>query len=231
MFPGLTSFLFHRPDNVIALITKENQEMQTNELKERIAAPPASLQEALERQAKAYIAIVRLEAQIAKLEAEIQRQEDTDDDHDNDESDSLEDNLDVARLDAKVERLKLKVSETEDRAEMNFRALGKATDAQVKAAVGSNPDVIAAKEKLQDAKEALVERKIVLRSQRQAVREAQMNARQEADEDVDVEDERLSKLREKLVDAREEGVFADVQVEVIRATAEAYKMLTQLSND
>jgi hypothetical protein len=47
--------------------------------------------------------------------------------------------------------------------------------------------------------------------------------------DVDVEDERLSKLREELAAAREESVFANVQVEVIRTTAEAYKMLTQLS--
>jgi predicted RNase H-like nuclease (RuvC/YqgF family) len=139
--------------NAIALVTKEDQEMQIDELKERILALPASLQEALERQAKAYIAVAHLEAQITKLEAEIERQEDQDNDLDNDESDSLEDNLEFARLEAKVERLKLKVSETEDRAEMAFRALGKTTDAQVKAAVGSNLDVIAAKENLQDAKE------------------------------------------------------------------------------
>jgi len=201
--------------------------MHPDELKERIAALPASLQEALERQAKAYIAVARLEAQKTKLEAEIQRQEAQDSDSDNDESDSLENNLELARLEANVERLKLKVTETEDRAEMAFRALGKTTDAQVRAAVGSNPDVIAAKENLQDAKEALVERKIVLRHQRQEARDARLNSMQDAD--VDVEDERLSKLSEGLAAAREETILADVQVEVIRTTVEAYKMLTQIS--
>src|SRR5262245_31497530 len=97
--------------NAIALVTKEDQEMQIDELKERIRALTASHQKTLERQAKAYIAVAHLEALITKLEAEIERQEDQGNDLDNDESDSLEDNLEIARLEAKVERLKLKVSE------------------------------------------------------------------------------------------------------------------------
>ncbi len=58
--------------------------MQTEELKERIAALPASLQEALERQARAYITIARLDAVITKVEAEIEKQEENDDDPDDD---------------------------------------------------------------------------------------------------------------------------------------------------
>jgi len=203
----------------------------SDQLKEQIESIPATLRKALERQAKARIAVARLEAQINKLEAEIERENSQkENDSPEPEYDSLEDELELLKLESNVERLKLQVTEAEDKAEMAFReSAAKTTEGQVRAAVGTDPTVMRLRRECLDAKESARERKITLQRERQAAREAKLQARYATSVDIAPENEKISALREKLEQAEEEVILADVEVEVSQAMVETYKMLVQLS--
>jgi len=198
----------------------------SDRLKEQIESIPVMLRKALERQAKARIAVVHLEAQISKLEAEIER-EDNQKDIDNFESDDLEGDLELLKLESNGERLKLQVTEAEDKVEMAFRAsTAKTTEGHVRAAVGSDPTVIRLRREGLDAKEAARKRKITLQRERQAEREAKLQA--SARVDIVPENEKISVLQEQLEEAQEEVILADVEVEVVRTMVDTYEMLVQL---
>ena len=201
----------------------------SDQLKEQIESIPAMLRKALERQAKARIGVARLEIQISKLEAEIER-ENSLKDNDDLEHDDLEDDLKLLKLESNVERLKLQATEAEDKAEMAFRAsISKTTEGHVRAAVGNDATVIRLRRECLDAKEAARERKITLQREREAARKAKLEAQYETGDDVVPGNERISALQEQSVEAQEEVMLADIEVEVVRTMVDTYKMLVQIS--
>ena len=201
----------------------------TSNLKEKVQNLPSLLRTALERQAKARIAVARLEAQIAKIEAKKELQDEDDDGIiTNSTDDILDDDVALIKLETKLERLKLELSEAEDKAELEFRTNeSRVTEGYVKAAVGSDPVVTRLRRGLLDAKEAARIRKATLQRERQLARLAEQEKRFELRRTAVPEDDRLSELRDKLHEASEELILADVEVFVAHATLEAYQILVK----
>ncbi len=186
---------------------------------------------ALERQAKARIVVARLEAQIVKLSAQMELEDGNSNGTDYESGDfDLENDLALINLETKIERLKLELAEAEDKAEIEFRASEtRVTEGYVKAYLGSNPIVTSLRHKVLDAKEAARIRKVTIQRERQSERLKQQESfilRTNAAP----KDDKLSDLRNNLVEANEELILADVEVEVAIASVETYKMLAQLSN-
>ena len=206
--------------------------LATDELKERIQSLPTDLRKALERQARAKIEIARLEAQIEKLQAQIDKDDNSnEDDEDSSSNVSLEDDLELLRLESAVKHLKLELSEAEDKAEIEIRrSAGKVTEAHVKAAVGIDPNVCQLKHALLDAEDAARERKITLQRERQLAREARLEARYSREPVIEPENPEMEALESKLAKVQEELTLADLEVQVIRTTIDAYKMLVQLEH-
>ena len=96
-----------------------------DQLKEQIESIPVQLRKALDRQAKAFIAVARLESQRNKLEAELEGEDNEEDDEVEFEDDALEDDLQLLKLESTVERVKLRVAEAEDKAEMEYKLVSK----------------------------------------------------------------------------------------------------------
>ena len=100
----------------------------------------------------------------------------------------------------------------------------------MKAALGTNPTVIELRNKLLDAKEAAKERKVTLQNERMKAREAKLEEMYSARKDTPPEDNKLFELQEKLSTAEDALILADIEVEVVRAKIETYKMLVHLEN-
>ncbi len=208
--------------------------LSSEQLKEQIAIIPSELRKALEQQAKTRMIFAHLQAQIDKLEAEIEQENDEEenDDFDDEENSDLDDNLELLKMESAVERIKLKLTEAEDRAEIDFRrTTEKTTEALVKAAVGTTPAVIELRTKLLDAKESVKERRITLQNERMKAHEAKLEARYAMPvKEVLPENDKVLELREKLSAAEYNLLLADIEVEVARAKIETYKMLVNLEN-
>lgn len=201
----------------------------TDNLKEKVQNFPSLLRTALERQAKARIAVARMEAQIAKLEARKELQDEKDTDTGNLIDDVLDDDVALIKLETKLERLKLEVTEAEDKAELEFRsAESRVTEGYVKATVGSNAVVSRLRHELLDAKEAARIRKATLQRERQLARLAEQEERFSLRQSIVPEDDKLSAFREKLEEANEELILADVEVLVAHTTIEAYQILVKI---
>ncbi len=203
----------------------------TNVFKEKVEGLPSLMRIALERQAKARIVVARLEAQIVKLSAQMELEDGNSNGTDYESGDfDLENDLALINLETKIERLKLELAEAEDKAEIEFRASEtRVTEGYVKAYLGSNPIVTSLRHKVLDAKEAARIRKVTIQRERQSERLKQQESfilRTNAAP----KDDKLSDLRNNLVEANEELILADVEVEVAIASVETYKMLAQLSN-
>lgn len=199
-----------------------------NSLKEKVENLPLLLRAALERQAKARIAIARLETQIAKLEARKEHQDVDSIEAGNSTDDVLDDDVALIKLDTTLERLKLDVAEAEDKAELDFRlSESRVTEGYVKAAVGSNATVSRLRRELLNAKEATRIRKATLQRERLLARLDEQAERLSQRHDVLPEDDQLLMLNEKLEEANEELILADVEVEVAHATIEAYQIFVK----
>lgn len=206
--------------------------LSTDQLKEQIAIVPIELRKALEQQAKARMTVASLQSQIDKIEAEIEKVSEEDEYGDEIEGDDLEEDLALIKMESAIERLKLKLQEEEDKAEIAFRrSTEKTTEALVKAAVGTNPKVIELRSALLDAKEALKEKRLTLQNERIKAREAELEARYSAPAQVIPEDDKLVELREKFASAEYDLSLADIEVEVVRAKIETYKMLVGLEQN
>ena len=204
--------------------------LSSEQLKEQITSVPNELQKALEQQAKARMEVAHLEMQISKLEAEIEKTSEEDKDNAPD-YDDLENNLELLKMESAVERIKLKLTEAEDKAEIEFRRnTEKTTEALVKAALGTNPTVIELRNKLLDAKEAAKERKVTLQNERMKAREAKLEAIYKTRQDTAPENDKLFDLQEKLSSAKDVLMLTDIEVKVVLAKIETYKMLVGLEN-
>ena len=84
--------------------------------------------------------------------------------------------------------------------------------------------------KLLDAKDAAKERKIVLQDERMKARDARLQAIYSDKKDKPLEDNKLFELQEKLLTAEDALIHADIEVEVVRARIESYKMLVHLES-
>ena len=200
-------------------------------LKEQIESIPATLSKALERRAKAQIEVARLKRRISKLEAEIEREVDEDDNDEADESDGLEDELALLKIESEFKTIKLQVSEAEDKAEMEFRSSApKPTNEHVKAAVGSDPEVIRLRHECLKAEEAMRERKLTLQREKRSAREARPIARSRSRTAALPENEEMAALQEELLAAQVELILAESEVEAGRITLDTYKMLVQIES-
>lgn len=217
----------------------------TTNFRDKLENLPVLLRTALDRRARARIAVAKLKAEFVKLQAQLKIQGEAEESEDFDSADVtvatpagnapvvddiLESDLSLINQESKLEHLKLELTEAEDKAEIKFRASeSRVTEGHVKAAIGSNPDVARLRREVLEAKEALRIRKATFQRERSVAqaeqRDAQMFARYE--EPVVIEDVRLVSLREKLLTANEELILAEVEVEVAVATIDAYKMLSQ----
>ncbi len=207
--------------------------LSIDELKEQIAVIPLELRKALEQQANQRLTVSDLQSQIEKIEAEIEKTNENDDGEYEDEIEGfdLAEDLGLLKMESNIERLKLKLQEEEDRVEIAFRrGAGKATEALVRAAVGTNTKVIELRNSLLDAREALKEKRITLKNERMKANEAQLEEKYSTAEQVIPEDDKLIELREKLARAEYNLLNADIEVEVVRAKIETFKMLVGLEN-
>lgn len=215
--------------------------------KDKIENLPTLLRTALERRAKARIAVARFEAQLTKLKAQLALQSDEEDENGEGVDseiganelgvgpnplvdDGLENDSALTNLESKLEHLKLELTEAEDKAEIDFRASeNRVTESYVKAAVGTNVNVSRLRREVLQAKEAVRMQKVVVERERQSSfierQQSRMSAR--FNMPIVVEDQKLVDLREKLAEAREELILAEVEVEVANVTVETYKMLSQ----
>jgi chromosome segregation ATPase len=198
-----------------------------DQLKEQIETLPATLRAALERQARARIAVAQLEAQIDKLEAKIAYESSERNGEDND----LEGELALLKLETTLERIKLRLAEAEDEAELEFRSSAlKTTEGHVKAAVGTDQTVSRLRHELLDAKEAARARKITLQHERQIARIAEHGARFALRTADAPENQELPALQDELASAQEEMLLADVEVDVAGATIDTYRMMVQVES-
>ena len=84
--------------------------------------------------------------------------------------------------------------------------------------------------KLLDAKDAAKERKIVLQDERMKARDARLQAIYSDKKDKPLEDNKLFRASRKTFNSRKRLIHADIEVEVVRARIESYKMLAHLES-
>lgn len=196
-----------------------------DELKTQIELLPQQLRDALERKARANLGVTRLEEEVDKLKAQIKADDEEEEPEDEDE----DNNVELIKLEAKQERLKVKLGEAEDKAELQFRReTPKATDSYVKAAVGNDSQVNRLRLEIIDVKEEARIKKITIQRERRATWEARVHTRRASMHKAEPESKELNSLQEQLYNALEEMMLADAEVESLRAKLDSYKMLVQL---
>ena len=136
-----------------------------DELKEQIALLPGQLGDALNRQVRAQLEVNKLQEQVVKVKARLKEQSAEEEP----EEEVEDENIELIKLESNLERLKVKLGEAEDRAEVEFRReTPKATESHVKAAVGNNAEVNRLKLEIIDVKEESRIKKITLQRERRA---------------------------------------------------------------
>jgi hypothetical protein len=195
-----------------------------DELKEQIAILPTQLREALNKQIRAQLEVNKFQEQVERLKATLKEQSDEEE-----PEESEDENVELIKLESKLDRLKIKLSEAEDRAELDFRReTPKATESHVKAAVGNNTEVNRLRVEIIDAKEEARIKKITLQRERRAAWDARMQGRRTDRIKSELESKELDALQGQLSEALFESMMADAEVETLQAQLDVYKMLVQL---
>jgi chromosome segregation ATPase len=195
------------------------------QLKEQISTIPEQLKDALVKQVNAKLEVSRLEAQVDRLKSQLEEQRE---DEETDDS-SEDDDVGLIKLETKLERLKVKLCEAENRVELEFRrGAEKTTEGRVKAEVGNNPEVNRLKLEIIDVKEEARIKKATLQRERRAAWEEQVQARHRARNKVEPDSEELNALQDRLDRASSKEMMAKVEVEILRTKLETYTLLVQL---
>ncbi|MDQ1610427.1 MAG: hypothetical protein QOG00_358 [Pyrinomonadaceae bacterium] len=195
------------------------------QLKGQITVLPDQLRDALIKQVNAQLEVIRIEAQVDKLKSQLEEQREDEETDDGGE----DDDVGLIKLETKLERLKVKLCEAENRVELEFRGKSlKTTEGRVKAEVGSNQEVNRLKLEIIDVKEEARIKKATLQRERRAAWEEQVQSRHRARNKVEPESEELNALQDRLDGASSKEMMAKVEVETIRAKLETYTLLVQL---
>jgi chromosome segregation ATPase len=195
------------------------------QLKEQINALPEQLKDALIKQVNARLEVLRLEGQVDKLKSQLEEQ------HEDEETDdsSEDDDVGLIKLETKLEKLKVKLCEAEDKVELEFRRENpKTTEGYVKATVGNDKEVNRLKLEIIDIKEEARIKKVTLQRERKAARENRMQALLAARNKIEPESEELNALQDSLDEASSKAMMAEVEVETLKAKLDTYKLLVQL---
>lgn len=205
-------------------------------LRERIEALPDELRDALERAAKCrrLVAEIQQEIEVEKRLADAELV--SEDDADATMRSQYEQELATQQFAVEVERIKLRLAEAENTAEVAFRErVVKPTDTYVRAAVGADPRVVELRTALAEAKARLQREELTLRYQDDQRRE---QARAQRDRDrasyrrrgAETENDKVTALRTKLFQAQEQLDRAEATVEVAHVMVDTYRMLLTLSD-
>ncbi len=207
--------------------------MDTNSLTKASTEIETELREALSRQAAAEIAQIEISDRVTRLEAIVEAEQEAasaalEAEDDDAGDDDLDENAELIKMETKAEKLKYRLSEAEDKAEVEFRGSGaKATDQHVKAVVGSNADVIRLRDEYLDAKEAAKLRQMEIRRERTAAREEAMRVARESTPSliqtpIETENSKLlAAAEDALLQNTRERWQADIDVEVARFKVKA----------
>jgi hypothetical protein len=194
------------------------------ELKEELSVLPNQYKQALETQTQTILKVEKLKREISKLKETLSSENETDETELIDETD---DNIEVINLETNLEKLKLKLAQTEDGVELNVRKTSeKVTESYVKALVGTDEKVCQLKEQLIDAKATLkvkqseLQRERRERYEKQKLTRPKMNAKPESEE--------LDDLEIQLILAEGQQFTANDEVEVIKFNLETFRLLVGL---
>jgi hypothetical protein len=191
--------------------------MTTEELKRQLIQLPEQYEEALRKQTEKIVVVKRLEFEIEKLKGNPAKLV---------ENNSLEEDADedLIALDAELERLKLRLAESECKVELNIRVSnGKVTESHVKALVTTDENVSQLRKELIEAKTRIKIRKAELQRKRSELWEKKRH-----NNDV-FDGQEGTELKNKLLLAEEESFFANDQVEVLKVKLDTLQLLTSLS--
>jgi hypothetical protein len=147
------------------------------------------------------------------------------------EEESEDEDIELIKLESEYDRLKAKLDAAQDKAEIEFRRDNpKATNEHVKAAVGNNTEVGRLRLELIDAKEECKIKKIALQRARRQANEERLIARRDSwrRREPEPESEELVRLEDEKVHALREPAEAEVEVEMLKARLDTFKLLIQL---
>lgn len=196
------------------------------ELKEELSLLPNQYKQALETQTQTILEAEKLKREISKLKENLLSKNGTDETELVDETD---DNIEFISLETNLEKLKLKLAQTEDGVELNVRKTSeKVTESYVKALVGTDEKVCQLREQLIDTKATLKVKQSELRRERseryekQKLTRPKMNAKPESEE--------LDDLEIQLISAESQQFTANDEVEVIKFKLETFRLLVGLES-
>jgi hypothetical protein len=206
--------------------------MTIEEIKEHLTLLPEQLRQALSREVAARFKADRLEDSIDKLKEKLKTQNEENDEGEPEEE-SEDDDIELIKLESEHDQLKAKLDAAQDKAEIEFmRDNPKATNEHVKAAVGNNTEVGRLRLELIDAKEECKTKKITLQRARRQANEERLIARRGSwrRREPEPESAELERLEIERAQALRDAADADVEVEMIRARLDTFKLLIQLES-
>jgi hypothetical protein len=199
--------------------------MTIDELKEQLNLLPEQLRQALSREAAARFKADDLEDSIDKLKEKLKDQNEENDEGEPEEE-SEDNDIELIKLESEYDRLKAKLDAAQDKAEIEFRR------DNPKATNGNNTDVSRLRLELIDAKEECKIKKITLQRARRQANEERLIARRGSwrRREPEPESAELERLEIERAQALRDAADADVEVEMIRARLDTFKLLIQLES-
>ena len=194
--------------------------MTVKELEKQIVELPAKYENALRKQTETIIEVKRLEFEVEKLQRQLTKEEEN---NGNDSSEETDENL--INSDTNLEKLKLQLSESENKVKLQVRiSNAKVTESHVKALVGTDGDVSQLRNELIEAKAKIKIRKAEIQSKRSELWEKRRQKRS------NIENDNLLELKNKLRLAEEQNFFANDEVEVLKIQLDTYRLLVAISD-
>ncbi len=196
--------------------------MTPQELKQQIEKFPSEYIEALKEQTQAILFYEELERELSYVEKkrslELEEVHEAIYDEDSD--------IELIKLEAVLEQLKLKASEIEFKAEVEFRkSHDKTTESHVKAEISQNTQVAQVRRELIDAKAGLRLKKAEHLRERSERRDRERQKRFEAR--IEIENDEIKELQARLASARQRYLMANDQVEFLRKQLAVFEMLME----
>lgn len=187
------------------------------ELKREIALLPEQYTKALNRQTQTLLEFEKIKKQIEVVEQGMSLE-------DNDTKTSLfsDDETEVIKLEAESEKLKLKLDYIESSIEIEIRkSNGKITESYVNALVGNDEKVYQLRNELIESRTNVKIKKAELQ------RERKENRNQVKEQPVN---NKLNRLEEKLLEAKEQKFSADDEVEILKVKLETFRLLVGIES-
>lgn len=197
-----------------------------SQLKEEIGMLPPQYEKALENQTVTTLNLEKLEQGLEKLEKELSVSKAVDE---TDLDDNYESDIEFIDLETQQDKLKLKLSETEEKTEIEIRiSHEKITENYVRALVGQNEEVSRLRNEMIDLKSSVKIKKVKQERERQERWEKQKQNKVQSE--IEEENHELDNLRTQVLLATEKSLAADDEAEVIRMKIETFKLLVKLES-